>query len=97
MPDPHNATAPAARRGQRKNIKASLLLASLNTRGFRSSTDQSEDTKWQRLHQLIRNDGIGILALQETHLTSDRVETLHRLYGRRLRILTSVGPETSVS
>lgn len=41
----------------------------------------------------MRSNGIGILALQETHLTDPHVLQLHSLFGKRLRIFHSSDPE----
>ena len=40
--------------------------------------------KWNAIHSLIRNQQIGIMALQETHLTKLDILTLKCVYGRTL-------------
>ncbi|EIW59707.1 DNase I-like protein, partial [Trametes versicolor FP-101664 SS1] len=41
------------------------------------------------INQLVRDEKIGLLALQETHLTSECVDQLNELFGRHLRIYHS--------
>ncbi|KAF6754033.1 Endonuclease/exonuclease/phosphatase [Ephemerocybe angulata] len=40
------------------------------------------DVKWEKINQLIRDQGIGVLALQETHLTEARANDLRARYPR---------------
>lgn len=45
--------------------------------------------KWNDINQLLREDKIGVLCLQETHINEADVDTLHNLYGRRVSIWNS--------
>jgi hypothetical protein len=56
-----------------KRTKATLKIASLNMRG--RGTD-----KWNHINQLIRDNKIGILAIQETHLDDDKKDRLELLF-----------------
>lgn len=93
---PNNARAPApdrehATRGRK--TKASVLVASLNVCG-RGHIGRAGD-KWNSLNQMMKEKRIGIMALQETHLTHDDVVTIHNLYGRRLRVFASPSDHAS--
>ncbi|KAF8633797.1 hypothetical protein AX17_004355 [Amanita inopinata Kibby_2008] len=49
--------------------------------------------KWNSINQILREDDIGVLAVQETHLTDENVASLHSLYHKRLHILHSSDAE----
>lgn len=68
-----------------KKTRARLTIASMNMRGLNSQNMQAGN-KWQQINQLMKEDAIGVLALQETHLTTETVERLKTLYQRRLHI-----------
>ncbi|OBZ72435.1 Transposon TX1 uncharacterized protein [Grifola frondosa] len=51
------------------------------------------NNKWNAVHLLMKERQIGVLALQETHLTEDAVGSLQSMYGRRLVILSSPSPD----
>ncbi|KAJ7756077.1 Endonuclease/exonuclease/phosphatase [Mycena maculata] len=48
--------------------------------------------KWLHINQIMRDRKIGILALQETHLSPDDVEDVHKLFGKRLQVYASIDP-----
>ncbi|KAI0072921.1 DNase I-like protein [Panus rudis PR-1116 ss-1] len=73
----------------KKNTRAQLKIASLNMRGFGNPLSNN---KWNDIHRMIKEERIGVLALQETHLTHDRVCSLRAQYGRRLEIIYSPDP-----
>ncbi|KAF9784120.1 Endonuclease/exonuclease/phosphatase, partial [Thelephora terrestris] len=50
--------------------------------------------KWFHVPQIIRENGIGILAVQETHLTDELAEQFHTLFDSRLVLHHSPDPET---
>jgi len=75
----------------KKNTRASLKIASLNMRG-RGSTGEN---KWNDINQIMREQRIGVLAVQEAHLTQDHVDNLHTLFGKRLQIHFLQGPNTN--
>jgi hypothetical protein len=70
----------------KKRTKATMKIASLNMRG--RGTD-----KWNNINQLIREKKIGILAIQESHLSDVHVEQLHKLFHKRMKILHSIDPQ----
>ncbi|KAH9855820.1 Endonuclease/exonuclease/phosphatase, partial [Lenzites betulinus] len=71
----------------RNGTRARLTLASLNMNGFATTSGPGEvQSKWMLINQLMRDEKICILALQETHLTQERVASLHNLFGQYLNI-----------
>lgn len=77
-------------RNRRKNrTKARIRVATLNMRGYGAVGDDGVSERWMFINQLARDEKIGLLALQETHLTSERVGVLNDLFGRHLRIYHS--------
>ena len=70
-------------RSIRKNTKASIKVATLNMRG-------KETDKWNHINQMVRDKRIGVLAVQETHLTGDHVDHLHHLFSKRLHIISTI-------
>lgn len=92
---PHNTppTPSEPPLGKNKNrSRTALKVASLNMRGRGSSGDTILSNKWFNINQIMKDKKIGILAIQEAHLTEDYVDTLHTLFGKRLHILFSQGP-----
>lgn len=75
---------------KRNKTRANLHIASLNMKG-RTSTqlEYNEISKWSVIHQVMREKKIGILCLQETHLTEDHENQINTLYSRRLRVINS--------
>ena len=73
----------------RKNTKSHLKISTLNMRGGRLSNSRD---KWDMINQMLREERIGILALQETHLTDEDVDSLHCQYHQRLHIIHSGNP-----
>lgn len=73
-----------------KTTRAVLKIASLNIRGGGS---QGTTDKWQHMNQLLRDKKIGILAIQETHISNERIEQLHKQFSQRVHILNSRDPE----
>ncbi|KAH9911754.1 Endonuclease/exonuclease/phosphatase, partial [Fomitopsis serialis] len=53
--------------------------------------------KWNALNIAMREEKIGIIALQETHLDDGWVEQLHRLYGRRMKIINSAATRATAA
>lgn len=53
---------------------------------------QSPISKWTTVNQTMRNQKIGILCVQETHLTTDHQSQLDSLFSRRLLVLNSSDP-----
>ncbi|KAJ7136378.1 Endonuclease/exonuclease/phosphatase, partial [Mycena crocata] len=58
---------------------------------MRGRYHQGKD-KWEHINQIVRDRKIGILALQETHLSPDDVDNVHKLFGKRLQVFASIDP-----
>ncbi|OJT08309.1 LINE-1 retrotransposable element ORF2 protein [Trametes pubescens] len=61
-------------------------------RGFGSVTGLADESRWMRINQLMRDEKIGVLALQETHLNEERVVALNELFGRHMHVVYSALP-----
>ncbi|KAI0741087.1 Endonuclease/exonuclease/phosphatase, partial [Earliella scabrosa] len=81
------------RKKSKPRTKAKLKFASLNMRGGGPIGGPPEGDKWLMLNQLMRDNRIAVMALQETHLTNERHETLRRLFGDVLEIVSSPDPD----
>jgi hypothetical protein len=76
---------------KKKNTRASLKIASLNMRG----RGPVGDNKWTHINQIMKEQRLGILAVQEAHLTQEHVDNLHTHFGKRLQIHFSQGPNAN--
>ena len=65
-------------------------MASLNIKGRRSGDIE----KWLHIPQLMRDNGIGILAIQETHLTDELADQFKSLFNNTLTLYHSPDPTT---
>ena len=65
-------------------------MASLNIKGRRSG----EIDKWMHVPQIMREKRIGILAVQETHLTDEVAQQFKDLFGNTLSLVFSPDPTT---
>lgn len=74
-----------------RKTKAAITLGTLNMSG--RGTLMSGNSKWTAVNQLLRERRIGILALQETHLTDADAATVQRLFGRRICLVHSPDPD----
>ncbi len=73
--------------------KAAVLIASLNINGFGNLIRDHSGNKWGRIYRMMSENRIGILLLQETHLTRERVAAIHKMFAKRIRILFSMNPD----
>jgi len=94
----HNVDPVLNRRTRRKNsrkaVKAAIKMASLNMRGYGNSNQNHIQNKWNHVNQIMREEKIGILLLQETHMNTERYNQVHKLFEKRLHILYSADPES---
>ena len=70
-----------------------IKIASLNMRGYGTCTAPNPTAvgdKWMRLNQLLRDSRIAILALQETHLTTERIRAINGTFETTMYILGSL-------
>ncbi|KAI0336024.1 DNase I-like protein, partial [Cubamyces sp. BRFM 1775] len=84
---------PTRKRKRRRQTKAHLRIATLNMRGYRANGQVSPEGKWMQVNQLLREKRIAVLALQETHLSQERVLMLNRLFGEVMEVVYSPDPE----
>ncbi|OSD01783.1 DNase I-like protein, partial [Trametes coccinea BRFM310] len=88
-------TPPCTRRGGERDRrirlaqKTEVRVASLNMNGFGSLTRGHPENKWGQMYRLMKDRRVGILMIQETHLTRERVRQLHRMFAHRILILHS--------
>ncbi|KAJ3474750.1 hypothetical protein NLI96_g12277 [Meripilus lineatus] len=61
-------------------------------KGRNSSNDASEVSKWTKISQTMTEMRIGVLALQETHLDERHLQSIERLYGRKLKVFNTSDP-----
>ncbi|KAF9554107.1 DNase I-like protein, partial [Agrocybe pediades] len=78
----------------RKRTKAKIKIATLNIRGGGSAATRP---KWDHVNQLLRTKKIGILAIQESHLKDEDVNTLHEKFPTRLHILNNSDPDQTAA
>ncbi|KAK0495621.1 Endonuclease/exonuclease/phosphatase, partial [Armillaria luteobubalina] len=75
-----------------KNTKATMNIGSLNIRGYGSANLKDKESRWMHLNQIMREEKIGVLAIQETHLNDERRETIEKIFPK-LRVMISEDPE----
>ncbi|KAF5344330.1 hypothetical protein D9758_013248 [Tetrapyrgos nigripes] len=78
----------------RKNTKAAVRIASLNIRGYGNPDVNHASNKWNHINQLVKQKKIGMLLVQETHLTKECKEDLEQRF-RQLKIFFSSDPENA--
>ncbi|RDX41984.1 DNase I-like protein, partial [Lentinus brumalis] len=82
-PASREVRAPRRKAGR---TRAHIKIGTLNMRGFGDSRGGGVPEKWWKMNQLLRDERIAILAVQEAHLTPDRVEALNELFGATMRV-----------
>ena len=75
----------------RKTKRASINIATLNMNGYRAA-GRTNLEKWSMVNQTLNKHKIAILAIQETHLDPERVDTLHTTFGKKMEIIFSADP-----
>ncbi|KAH9850517.1 Endonuclease/exonuclease/phosphatase, partial [Lenzites betulinus] len=78
--------------GQPKRSKGRVKIVSLNVRGAGTVSERHPGEKWLRIHQLIKEKRIGILAVQEAHLTQERADVINALFENSIVVNTSPDP-----
>ena len=74
-----------------KPKKANIIIGSLNMNGY-TARGLTHFKKWSLVNQTLNKYKIAILALQETHLDQERMETLRTAYGKKMEIIFSPDP-----
>ncbi|RDX49566.1 DNase I-like protein [Lentinus brumalis] len=59
-------------------------------RGYGASRSGGVSDKWNQINQLIRDERVAILAIQETHLTAERVEALNDLFNATMHVVAGL-------
>ncbi|OSD00579.1 DNase I-like protein, partial [Trametes coccinea BRFM310] len=70
----------------RKAQKMEMRLATLNINGFGNLIRDHDENKWSTMYRMLREQRIGVLMMQETHLTEERRDTLHRIFSDKIKI-----------
>lgn len=91
QPSPRKKRNRLKKKKKGKNTSVSLMIVSLNMRGHGTLGHHNTNNKWMQINQLTRTNKIGILAIQEAHLTEDFAEQINELFNRRLLVLWSQG------
>ncbi|KIJ54274.1 hypothetical protein M422DRAFT_241525 [Sphaerobolus stellatus SS14] len=73
-------------------MRGSLQISSLSIRGGGSNATRD---KWDHLWQVMRQNQIGILAVQESHISNAALQELENTFSSRLQILNSTGETNS--
>ncbi len=90
---PQSATISSNSRHQEDMArKTALTVASLNMNGYGNLIRDHQDNKWGRMYRMMADLRIGILLLQETHLTEERKAGLHKMFAKRVKIFHSAHP-----
>ncbi len=82
-----------SRRAQENKRKTALKVATLNINGFGNLVCDHADNKWGRIYRMMSDQRIGVLLLQETHLTKERVADIHRMFACKIKIFFSSNQE----
>ncbi|KAI0742778.1 Endonuclease/exonuclease/phosphatase, partial [Daedaleopsis nitida] len=72
--------------------RSAVRIASLNMNGFGCTVRDHPDNKWGQVYSTMRDARIGVLLLQETHLTAERVSFIEHMFKGKIRILYSPHP-----
>ncbi len=78
---------------KRQERRTALQVASLNINGYGNLVRDHPDNKWGRLYRMMSEHRIGVLLLQETHLTRERTAGIHRMFAKKLRVFHSEHPD----
>lgn len=87
---PNSAPRAQAEAQHHRGIKARLKIASLNIKGRRSGNIK----KWMHIPQIMRERKLGVLAIQETHLTDELTQQFEEMFGNNLSLRFLPDPET---
>lgn len=82
---------PARRNGGGKpcRIRVSMTIGLVNMRGAGPSRADGTPDKWMCINQVMREHRIAVLAVQETHLSIERIERLNVMFKGSLKVFGS--------
>ncbi|OSC96465.1 DNase I-like protein, partial [Trametes coccinea BRFM310] len=72
--------------------RTSVRVGTINMNGFGVLRADSSENKWRTMYRMIKSNSIGILLVQETHLTPERREDISKMFKGRIKILYSAHP-----
>ncbi|OSC97222.1 DNase I-like protein, partial [Trametes coccinea BRFM310] len=75
-----------------KRKRARLRLGTLNVKGYGLPLTRGLSEKWLSMSRVLRDSKLDLLALQETHLTAERVERINSLLEPNYTLLHSESP-----
>ncbi|KAJ7917320.1 hypothetical protein B0H13DRAFT_1870497 [Mycena leptocephala] len=93
LPHPQSSTVFSPDRNHYKRTKASTMIAALNIKGLGNPNPWHPKHKWYHINQLVKEDKAGILIVAEVHMNAAGHAKIQKLFGRRLEILYTGGPE----
>ncbi len=73
--------------------KTALKVATLNINGFGNLVRDHNDNKWGKVYRMMSENRIGVLLLQETHLTAERKAAIHAMFAKKIKVFHSENPE----
>jgi exonuclease III len=81
---------------QHRPTRANLTIATLNVKGRTTlSCGPGPISKWTSINRTMQEKHIGILCVQETHLTDEYVTQINTLFNKCLLVLNSPDPTHS--
>ena len=87
-PQPLVTRTHTTKKGLRK--RANVKIGTVNINGLHTITEGSHTfEKWAEINATMKKEKITILAVQETHLDEQNLNTLHQALGKRLHIINS--------
>ncbi|KAI0714819.1 Endonuclease/exonuclease/phosphatase [Earliella scabrosa] len=60
--------------------------------GYGNLVPDHQDNKWSKVYRMMMAERIGVLLLQETHLTEARRRDLHDMFPKKIKIFSSAHP-----
>ncbi len=88
---PH--TQAKASRAERIARKTTMQVATLNMNGYGNLVRDHADNKWGRIYRMMAAHRLGVLLLQETHLTQERKASIHKMFANKVKIFHSEHPD----
>ncbi|KAI9056760.1 DNase I-like protein, partial [Trametes sanguinea] len=72
--------------------RTAIRIGTINMNGFGTLRADNPDNKWRTMYRMIKNNSIGILLVQETHLTPERRNEIMGMFKGRIKVLYSAHP-----
>ncbi len=85
--------ARAPQRSEENERRTSLQIGSLNINGYGNLIRDHPNNKWGRVYRMMSDQKIGILLMQETHLTEERKAGIHKMFAKKIKIFHSENPD----